>query len=294
MTALALHRAEVVGRETVSAGMVRLTFGGAGLAGWTSTGCGDEFVRLFFPDETGELVVPDVDERGHWHYPEGKKPSHVVPYTIRRVDAGNRTIDIDFVVHDHGRASEWAQAAKTGDAVMINSPAPIYECPADARWLLLVCDATGLPALGRLIEDAPLSLGIRAIAEIPDGGHRQRFERPGLRITWIEGSGNGIGPSRLEAAVRGTPLPTDPGYIWVAGEQRTVRPIRRYLRHELKLAANRYCVTGYWTDKGEEWERIWEELDPAIRAQIEAAWDSDRDSEEIADDVEAMYEKVGL
>lgn len=295
MVPLKLLTGTVLARRMVTPGMVRVTLGGEGLKELKSTGIGDEYVRLFFPDpETGELVLPEVDAQGFWKYPEGRKPAHCECYTIRNARPGE--VDLDFVVHEGGRASEWAQACEPGDSIAMREPYAIYEAPADANWQLFVCDATGLPALGRLLEGLPEGVEARAIVEVPDASHEQVFEtRATLKLVWLHGSGNGVSPSRLEDAVRSVNLPTDrPAYVWVASEAKAVRPIRKYLRHELKWPATRYSVTGYWTDRLAEWERNWAALDPAVKQQIDELWRSGRDQQEVTDEVEAVMEKFGL
>ena len=299
MAQIKLMTATVLGRRNLTPGMVRVTLGGDGLRDFRSTGVGDEYVRFFFPDpETGELVLPDVDAQGFWKWPAGKTPAHCECYTIRHVrtsDAGIE-IDVDFVVHEGGRASEWAQQASPGDTIALREPNGLYEAPVNADWQLFVADATGLPALGRLLEGLPAGTEARAIVEIPDSGHEQQFEtKADLKLVYLHGSGNGIAPSRLEAAVRGVSVPQGRvPYVWVAAESRTVRPIRKYLRHELGWAATSYSVTGYWTDKLAEWEHRWAALDPAVKKQIDDLWRSGRDGEEIADEVEARMEQFGL
>ena len=299
MAQIKLMTGTVLARRNVTPGMVRVTLGGPGLAGFKTTGVGDEYTRFFFPNpETGELVLPDVDEKGFWKWPEGKKPAHCECYTIRAVreGAGGAEIDVDFVIHQHGRASEWAQAAAPGQTIALREPYGIYEAPANADWQLFVCDATGLPALGRLLENLPAGTEARAIVEIPDASHEQQFEtKADLKLVYLHGSGNGIGPSRLEAAVRGVAVPDGrTPYVWVAAETRAVRPIRKYLRHELGWHVSRYSVTGYWTDNLSEWEHRWEALDPTVKKQINDLWRSGRDGEEVADEVEAAMEKFGL
>lgn len=291
-----VHRAEVVTNRRLSPGMVRLTFGGPGLAGFTSTGIGDEYVRLFFPDpETGEVVLPIVDSRGFWSWPEGRRPAHTEPYTVRRFDGARGELDIDFVVHEGGRASAWAQRAVPGDAIVMNRPHAVSELPADMEWALFACDAAGLPALGRLLESLPAAVEARAIVEIADPAHEMPLASPArLDVTWLHGSGNGIAPSRLSEAVGAMNLPGRPGYVWIAAEQKAARPLRRRMRHDLKLPAHRYSVTAYWTDHLAEWQAGWSALDPAIKARIDAAWASDRDRAEVADEVDTILDTAGL
>lgn len=156
---------------------------------------------------------------------------------------------------------------------------------------MFVADATGLPALGRLIEQLPAGVSAKAIVEVVDESHRQHIESAAdVEFIWLVGSGNGIAPSKLPDAVRALKLPTEPGYVWVAGESTMLRDIRKYLRHELKLPAQQYKVIGYWTYKAEVWNAKYEALDETIRAQLDAAWQSDRDEEEIRDEVDKTLE----
>jgi NADPH-dependent ferric siderophore reductase len=291
---LQLHRATVQARRLVTPGMVRVTLGGEGLAGWQSTGVGDEYLRHFFPDaESGELVLPQVDERGLWQYPEGKKPSHTVCYTVRGARAGE--IDLDFVVHDGGRASDWAQSVEPGDSVLLGNPRGLYAAPADAVWQLFACDETGLPALGRLLEQLPAGTEARVVAEVADESRQQTFaSKANVRIVWLTGSGNGIAPSRLEEVVRSMPVPNRPAYAWVAAERKTAQPLRKYFRHELGWTGDRYSVTSYWTAALAEWNDAWKALDPAIKARIDDLWASNRDPEDVADEVEALTAPFGL
>lgn len=293
MKDLHLHQATVLATRLVTPGMVRVTLGGEGMAGWRSTGVGDEYVRLFFPDpQTGEMVLPQVDDRGLWRWPEGKNPSHTVCYTARRVREGE--IDVDFVAHVGGRASDWAQGAKPGDRILLGSPRGLYAAPADAKWQLFVCDETGLPALGRLLEQLPAGVEARAVVELSEASRQQVFESAAdVKIVWLV-SGNGHGPSRLEEAVRSIRVPEVPAYAWVAAERKTAQPLRKYFRHELGWPAERYSVVNYWTAELAEWNEAWKALDPAIKAKIDDLWASGRDSEDVADEVEALTAPFGL
>ncbi len=296
MTNRGFHEVRVKSRQKLTPGMVRVTFTGAGLSDLEVTGIGDEYLRLFFADpKTGRTVLPEIGEDGSWNWPEGGEKPHSEPYTVRRFDAEAAEMDIDFVVHEGGIASEWAQAAEPGMAMTITNPHGLYELPGDARWQILVCDATGLPAAARLLEQAPSHVQSRVIVEVAGADHEQVLALSADdSVTWLHGSGNGVGPGRLEEALRLLPIPATPGYIWSAGEQKSMRAIRRYLRHELKLPSHRYKVVGYWIDKLDAWQSGWDALDTSIREKIDAAWASDRDREDVRDEVEATLEKHGL
>ena len=293
------YEAVVLARTYLTPGMLRLTFGGEGLRAFPVTGVPDEYLRLFFPHpETGRLHLPHIDENGRWTYPDGQDKIRCSTYTVRdfrKAENGDAEMDIDFVVHEGGTASEWAQKAEPGATIPINRPRGLYTPPADMAWQVLVADATGLPALARILENTPDSVQSRVFVEIADPDHELELPfHPAATVTWLHGSGNGVAPSRMAEVVRSVPLPATPGYIWVAGEQKVVRAIRKYARQELKLPPERYELVGYWIHEGEAWEARWEALPAEVRAAIDAAWSTDRDPEELRDEYEATLEKYGL
>lgn len=66
-----------------------------------------------------------------------------------RFDPVAGEIDFDFVRHDGGIASSWAQEAAPGQVTWIAGPKMSRSHPEGAGWLLVVCDETALPAIGR-------------------------------------------------------------------------------------------------------------------------------------------------
>jgi NADPH-dependent ferric siderophore reductase len=222
------HEAAVVRRRYLTPGMIRLTLGGGGIAGFRSTGIADEYIRLFFPDpETGELVLPEIGADGRWTFPEDRHRVRYSTYTVRRHDAASCELDIDMVVHAGGRASDWACATSEDDRVVINNPRGLYKPPADCRRQILLGDATGLPAIARILENAPPDMESRVVIEVRDAGEQQPLpEHPGADVTWLTGSGNGVGESRLGSLLADMPMGADPGYLWVAAERAAVRALR--------------------------------------------------------------------
>ncbi len=290
-----IHRLQVDRVRRLTPGMVRIEFTGE-LDDFESTAVGDEYVRLFLPDAgQPEPTMPIATEDGYWTFPEGTEPSPVRCYTVRDWDPVRAVLTVDFVVHDGGVAAAWALRATPGDVVAINTPRGMYQ-PADGiGWRLLVADATALPAAARLIEQAPAGVRTRAVIEVAGPQDRQPIDTPAQsEIRWVYG-GNGHSPSRLEQIVRSADLPEGPGYVWVAGEARSTRAVRRYLRHELRLPASAYKVVGYWTEDSETWQRKYEELPEETRSALAAMWeDATRDEEEIEDEYTAALERLGL
>src|SRR5262245_47672890 len=289
-----IHRAEVVRVSPLGPALRRIVLGGEGLLDFASTGVGDEYVRLFLPRRgRTEPTLPVPDGAG-WRFPDGVPESPVRTYTVRRFDAVEHTVTLDVVLHDGGLASAWARRARVGDVVGVNTPTGLYRRPANATWQALVADATGLPAACRLIGQAPPGVRTWVWLEVPSPAHRVELTTPPhVGVAWLYG-GNGRGPSRLEEVVRSLERPDEPGYVWVAGETKALRGVRRHLRHELGLPAASYKAVGYWVDHGEEWQARYDLLADEVKAELDAMWDADRDEEEIEDAVTARLEQLGL
>ncbi len=243
------HEATVIARRLLTPGMVRLTFAGAGLTAFRSTGIGDEYIRLFFPDpETGLCPLPSIEEEGCWTFPEAGPAVRYATYTVRRFDAAAGEMDVDFVVHEGGIASSWAQAAMAGDTIVINNPRGLYQPPQDMRWQVLLADATGMPALGRLLEQTPAHVASRVVVEVAEASHVQALPaHPRASVTYVHASGNGVGATCLDEALARIPLPEGVGYLWAAGEQATARRLRQSARNMAAFGGARAKVVAYWT-----------------------------------------------
>jgi NADPH-dependent ferric siderophore reductase len=274
--------------------MRRIVLGGAGLAGYASTGVGDEYVRLIFPtDGDREPVLPSVTG-GALDY-GSIDPATLRTYTVRDFDPATGEVTVDVVLHAGGVAGRWARAARPGDPVGITTPHGLYSPPPGLRRQVLVADCAGLPAAARLLETTAAAVPTRLIAEVPDEDHYLRLDVPaGAEVTWVHG-GNGHGPSRLADIVRSLPRP-EPGvdYLWVAGETRILRDVRRYLRTELGLPAHAYKTVGYWTDGAESWRARYDALDAEIRASLEALWTADADPADIEIRYDERLARLGL
>ena len=249
-------------------------------------------MRLFFPAEPDQVpdLPPIVEGNLDWRAID---LDLVRNYTIRDWDAETGRLVIDFVVHEGGVAAGWARQARPGQVIGLNTPSGYYSPPSELDWQVLVADAAGMPAAMRLVESTP-GVRTRLVLEVPDASHQQPVpQRDDLETIWVHG-GNGHAPSRIEEIVRSLPRPDERGYVWVAGETRVLRAVRKYLRRELGLPASAYSIVGYWVEHGEAWRERYDALDDATRASLEALWESDRDPEEIEDDYDAELTRLGL
>ena len=289
-----VFRAEVVRVEDLSASLRRIVFGGPHLAGFASSGSPDEYLRVVVPAPgQTEPVLPAVVD-GVLDY--GSIDMDLLrTYTVRRHDPDAGEVTIDFVLHDHGVVTAWARSAGPGAVVGLNLPTGMYDAPTDLAWQVLVADCAALPALSRVLEQTPPDVRNRVVVEVPGDEHRIDLPaHPRTEVTWVHG-GNGHRPSRLEDVVRALPHPDAAGgYVWVAGESRALRGVRRYLRRDLGLPASRYKAVGYWIERAEEWNQRYDALDEDTRRSLEAMWSEDRPEEDIEGDYDERLAALGL
>ena len=141
---------QLLAREQISPGFIRLTVGGPELQGFVSAGF-DDHTKLFFPEPGAAFAPPQVTEEGiDWG--EGVRPA-TRDYTPL-YDAERHELAYDFYIHDGGIASRWALEAKVGDKLVIGGPRGSLVVPEDYAWQLYVCDESGMPALRRQIAQA--------------------------------------------------------------------------------------------------------------------------------------------
>lgn len=251
---MTIHRAVVARVQPLTGTMTRVTLHGEGLAGFRTTGVGDEYVRIFLPhgpDRT-EVSLPRTTEQGGWETPEGQPVAPMRTYTIRAVRPEAGEVDIDFVLHEGGVASGWAAEARPGDVVGVNDPTGLYSPPADLSWQVLVADQTGLPAAARLLENTPDHVRTRVVLEAPASSAVLPLREPSdSKVTWTYG-GNGHGPSRLaDLVAAAVPPGTDlaGGYVWVAGRPTPFArcAVTSVATSGSRRTASRSSATGYRT-----------------------------------------------
>jgi NADPH-dependent ferric siderophore reductase len=181
--------------------------------------------------------------------PDGKRtmpPGHPEPitrtYSLRRLDRAAGELDVDFVMHGSGVASNWAETAQPGDKIGIGGPGGPEVRPAD--WYLLAGDHTALPAISRILEHLPADARGQAFVEVPNANEEQDIQHPeGITLTWLH-TGD---VDTLEKAVRAVPWSSAKSiYAWLAAESSVVRSLRQYVRDEKALPRDRFLSIGYW------------------------------------------------
>lgn len=234
----------------ISPSMVRITLASDDLRHFSVEGA-DQWLRLFLPRAgQREPVLPSTEA---W-WPEicalDERIQPIVRnYTVRRVRPFQGELDIDVVRHgDSGPATRWAGRARVDDRIGILDQSTTYQPPLDAPWRLLLGDESALPAIGSIIEGLPPGSTAVALVEIPSPNDIQGFETAAdLTVHWLPRSGDQrVGSRILHALQSELALPGGSPYVFLAGEQRLVRNVRRHLVGAWGYPRESICFMSYW------------------------------------------------
>lgn len=255
------RRLTVLRTERPAPGFVRVTFGGADLAGFASPGPADH-VKVFFP--VAGSAGADGAERVSRDY---------TPLAFRAAGpgglgsgagsgsgsaSGGPELDVDFYLHGvpaagaidvpadamGGPAAAWAAAGQPGDEIEIGGPRGSALPPVDADELILVADESALPSVARWLEalpDVPVT-GLFAVADPAVAAYLEAHAAAHRAFRWFSGQDR---DAALEAELRGMPIGAGT-FCFLAGEATALIPLRRYLRRELALPKAQVDVHGYW------------------------------------------------
>jgi NADPH-dependent ferric siderophore reductase len=287
--------ARVVDNIELNPRLRRIVFAVPDLAALELPALADEVVGIYFP-APGERRPPAMENRdGVWGFydvqtqPEGRN------YTVRSVDPGAGTMVVDFVVHDHGVATLWAQRARAGDEVAMAFARGWYRPEPTVDWQLLVADLAGLPALARIIETMSAQARATAIVEVVDPSDLDYLpRRDNVELITLVGSGNGYGESRLDRAVERFEHPDGRGYCWFAAEAKASRAVRKHMRKQFGWKTDQCDIIGYWRFDGEAWAKKFEQVGQelySVYADAIAQGKSDKVASEIFDEA---LERAGL
>lgn len=225
----------------LSPSMRRITLTGDDLPGFHSASF-DDHVKLLLPATPGERPeLPALGERGLVHAEDKPRPV-TRDYTPRRYNPATNELDIDFVMHHSGPATDWARAAEPGHFLGVAGPRGSFVVPTAFDWHLLIGDETGIPAIARRLEELPASAHAIVIIEtVTDEAKISLTTRCTADVQWIK-----AGAGALEAALRKITLPAGEGFAWAAGEYSEIKAVRQYLSEGLGLDKKRIRAASYW------------------------------------------------
>jgi NADPH-dependent ferric siderophore reductase len=236
------RQVSVAGVEPRSPRLVRVTFTGPELTGFTVDAPAAS-VRLLLPSPgRTELVVPEWNGN-EFLLPDGTRP---VLRTFTPLRAAGGGLAIDVVQHPSGVAAAWAAAATPDTPAAVSGPGRGYPVDPAAPAYLLAGDESAIPAVGQLLEVVPGSVPVEVHLEVdhPDAAVALP-DPPGATVTWHVRSPDARPGDALLAAVSAADLP--PGIrVWVAGEAAGVQRIRQLLFAERGVPRAHASVRGYW------------------------------------------------
>lgn len=241
-----MRQLKVLRAENVTPAMRRIVLGGDDLEDFHSASP-DDHVKLFFPNEHGEIVTPTLTNEGP-RYPEGSTPSPSRDYTPRHHDAEARELVLDFVLHGHGVASSWAANAAPGDDLVIGGPRGSFVVADDYDHYVLIGDETALPAIGRWLSEMPEHAHAEVFIEVADAGERQDLESDAdVQVHWLERNGvNAASSTLLEDTLRDYDPPEGDTFYWIATESTRARMMRKFIEGHLSVNSDWIRATGYW------------------------------------------------
>jgi NADPH-dependent ferric siderophore reductase len=187
------QRPVVVSRvEQISEGFISIVFNGPLLAQFNSLSF-DDHIKFIFTNAAGETVRRD--------------------YTPRSFDTATQELSIEFALHAHGEASDWARNARPGDSAVIAGPKGSMVIPGDFDWHLLIADSSSLPALARRLAELPADATVIAMIQVEYDSDRRQFATSGSQhISW------GQTHQEILGQLAALALPAGEGFSWVAGE----------------------------------------------------------------------------
>ncbi|MEU3655034.1 siderophore-interacting protein [Streptomyces sp. NPDC032161] len=267
------QRAEVLRTERITPHMVRVVFGGDGLADFELAGFTDHYVKICFAPEGADYPHPFDMARIREEQPRELWPSSRA-YTVRSWDPAARELAVDFVVHgDEGLAGPWALSAVPGQQVTMLGPGGAYVPDAAADWHLLAGDESALPAIAASLERMPTGAVVHAFVEVADASEEQKIVTPdGVEVTWLHRGERRVGEA-LVAAVTELEFPQGDVQAFVHGEAGFVKEIRRHLRLERGIPLSRLSISGYWRlgQNDDAWRAVKREWNAQVEREQESA-----------------------
>ncbi|GAB3403603.1 siderophore-interacting protein [Schumannella luteola] len=255
------HALAVTSSERLSPHLVRLRFGGEGVAAWIAAAdparltATDTYAKLLFAKPELGLEPPYDLEVLRERLPLEDLPVRRT-YTIREVDAAAATLAIDFVVHgDEGVAGPWALAAQPGDVVSASTPGGAF-APSDDATLprLYLGDDSAIPAIAAALEALPADAHGTAIIEVDSAAEELPLTHPeGVDLTWLHrlDDTDAAAPAAtagelLVAAARALPAPTGPVEVFAHGERGAMKELRRLINGEWGVDRALLSLSAYW------------------------------------------------
>lgn len=229
-----LRPAELVSREWLTPGYVRLRVAGEALRGFSAPGA-DDHVRLFFvPDGTPEPTTPES-----WR----ELPSR--EYTPVHADPEAGWAEFDFVIHGEGPGSSWAAEAPIGAKVAVAGPRRTNAVSGEPDAWLLAGDETAIPAIIRFLRSRRPGTPARVIVEVaPENELVPIPTDAGSHLTVLIRGRESLAATLAALGERDRPRGSVLGFV--AAESSVVPVARALLLDRWGLPSEAVIAKGYW------------------------------------------------
>lgn len=236
---VARRKLTVAFKQYITPHMLRIVFASEELEGFDSPSP-DDHIKIFLPNKNGDGTV-------------------MRDFTPRAWDVETGTLILEFALHPHGPAVEWARKAEVGDKLEIGGPRGSTIVPDDFDWYLLVGDAAAFPSIARRLESLRSCVPVHVFALIPDSSEQQHFLSAATRnIEWLHSKGDVREDALvLRSALERFEAPTGDGFIWIAAEVSIARELYNYAVEMMRHPKQWIKAAGYWSQgEADAHERI--------------------------------------
>ena len=203
-------------------------------------------IKVFLPATGQEApTLPMMMPEGRV-WPEGEPRPTVRTYTPRAFDPKSGTLEIQFLLHGAGPASEWAARVQPGDRLAIGGPGGRVTADLTASRWWMAGDESALPAAGTLLDALPASTSAELHLEVETPADEIELTSPArLTVVWHHRRGReAFGATLLTAAQQAAIAPGT--QVWVACEASAVRAIRSLMLNRHGISAPALVTRGYW------------------------------------------------
>lgn len=225
----------------------RITFHSPTLENYPSD-CAGAHLKVFLPlAHQTKPELPVLSDKGPV-WPAADVRPIVRTYSVRAVRPEQGEIDIEFALHDHhGPAVNFARNAKIGDWMGMTNPGGPETMLPTATYSYLVGDPSSLPAIAALLETLPADAQGHAIIRVDTPADVLKLIKPvGVELSWVIG-----GTEKTDDVITqfcALDLLMDEATFWLAGEDRLVVALRRYLRREKGCERQQLYAVPYWRE----------------------------------------------
>ena len=239
------RRVEVVSVSRIRPRLVSVWVGGEALDGF-AINAPTSHIKVYLPAAGQQAPTLAADGPNGPVWPEDAPRPFVRTYTPRRFDEQSQTLEVQFVLHGEGPASDWAERAAPGDQLAVAGPGGRFSLdPSIERWWI-AGDESAIPAVETLLEALPPSASAEVHLEVADSDDEIELSSPAkFDVTWHHRRAPDAWGAELEQAAHDAEV-ADDTQLWLACEATTVRDLRRYFLVDRQHPRDSIVTRGYW------------------------------------------------